>query len=152
LKIHRGLNWGIILLTAFSLVACAARKPVVDFGPFDSYAKAFLQNALEQGRTIEVQDLVMKFGATSSAQEQGYCIIQNDEPPTIVINETGWNSLSETSKTILIHHEMGHCVLGRSHYDASNGNRPASIMNTYALPSGFYTSFRTEYLRELFFP
>ena len=152
MKIRR---WGIGVIGVICsslVIGCSARKPQVDFGPFDSYAKAFLQNAADQGRSIEIQDLVMKFGTTASAQEQGYCLIQSDESPTITINETGWATLTETSRTILIHHEMGHCVLGRSHYDGNTGSRPASIMNTYALPAAYYTAYKSEYLHELFFP
>jgi hypothetical protein len=93
----------------------------------------------------------MHFGATDSAQEQGYCVLSSDASPTVVINEDVWNDLDAVEKEALIFHELGHCVLFRRHNSEKTGTgEPVTIMNPYAIDSYLYRAKLSYYYRELF--
>jgi hypothetical protein len=62
-----------------------------------------------------------------------------------------WNAASETSRQILVHHELGHCVLRRNHSSAVRASGAmASIMTPYILAAAVFSSDRSYYIGELF--
>lgn len=62
-----------------------------------------------------------------------------------------WNSVSETQKGLLTHHELGHCVLYRPHRsDLLSSGAYASIMYPIIMSSTTYTKNAAYYLEELF--
>lgn len=69
----------------------------------------------------------------------------------VTFDTTFWNSTSETQREILVHHELGHCVLGRPHTSAklSNGYA-ASIMTPIILGSSPYLNNLAYYQQELY--
>ena len=62
-----------------------------------------------------------------------------------------WNSVSETQRELLAHHELGHCVLYRGHRTAvlSSGNY-ASLMYPIIMRSSSYLDNYAYYQNELF--
>ena len=62
-----------------------------------------------------------------------------------------WNSVSETQREQLAHHELGHCMLYRGHRTAvlSTG-KPASLMYPSIFSSSTYMAGYDYYLSELF--
>ena len=62
-----------------------------------------------------------------------------------------WNSVSETQRELLVHHELGHCVLYRGHRTAvlSSGNY-ASLMYPIIMRSSTYLDNYAYYQDELF--
>jgi hypothetical protein len=62
-----------------------------------------------------------------------------------------WNSVSDTQKELLAHHELGHCVLYRAHRsDTLSGGAYASIMYPIIMSPSTYTSNYNYYQEELF--
>ena len=64
----------------------------------------------------------------------GTCIDYNDGTKKITIRQEYWTNLHSIIKKRLLYHELGHCVLNRSHYEAKV-NKIDSIMSPYI---GFY--------------
>lgn len=62
-----------------------------------------------------------------------------------------WNSVSETQREILAHHELGHCVLLRGHRTTTlPTGKYASVMYPTVLSSSTYTGNYGYYQEELF--
>jgi hypothetical protein len=62
-----------------------------------------------------------------------------------------WNSVSETQRELLAHHELGHCVLYRGHRsDVLSSGAYASIMYPVIMGSSTYTGNYDYYQNELF--
>ncbi len=62
-----------------------------------------------------------------------------------------WNSVSDTQKELLTHHELGHCILGRAHRnDLLTGGAYASIMYPIIMSTASYNSNYDYYQKELF--
>lgn len=69
----------------------------------------------------------------------------------IMISEDHWKRYSESSREMLMFHELGHCVLGRGHRDIVTPlDRPVSIMNSVMFSDYFYEQDRDYYIEELF--
>lgn len=93
-----------------------------------------------------------------------------DEANVIVIDSTFWQTSSETDKRSLVFHELGHCLLGRTHrtlyyqgagrsYDgglipdwsySTHPNWPLSLMHRSLVREDKFTPEKDYYLRELF--
>jgi hypothetical protein len=62
-----------------------------------------------------------------------------------------WNSVSDTQRELLAHHELGHCVLYRAHRTATlSGGAYASIMYPVIMGSSMYLGNYDYYQQELF--
>lgn len=61
----------------------------------------------------------------------------------IVVNVEKWEDLSETTRKVLIFHELGHCHLNQDHRDQS-------IMSTYILEDYIFHKYEKELYEELF--
>jgi hypothetical protein len=83
----------------------------------------------------------------------GVCYTQNGVGKLINIDPVYWSQIDEEGKELLMYHEFGHCVLGRSHrsdYMNMDGDYvPASIMNPYMFSSYMYSKHRKHYENEL---
>ena len=124
----------------------------------------------------EVEKYVLKF--INDASLQGINVIPDMDSPkleiriasldsygssTIGLCETGsnrrrvtfdpdfWNSVSETQKELLAHHELGHCVLYRGHRSETlSTGKYASIMYPIIMSTATYTANYAYYQEELF--
>tara|TARA_Y100000034_G_scaffold134332_1_gene202476 strand:- start:5458 stop:6255 length:798 start_codon:yes stop_codon:yes gene_type:complete len=73
------------------------------------------------------------------------------ETRTIYINNRFWERLNEIDRKILIYHELGHCVLERTHNHSFGENgKPNSIMSEFLIVDNDFVSKEEEYLKELF--
>ncbi len=64
----------------------------------------------------------------------------------ITINKFEWDIKPDCKKEILVYHELGHCLLNKTHSE-----NPNSIMYKYSnLDCDYYLEHRTELLDELF--
>jgi hypothetical protein len=80
----------------------------------------------------------------------GVCTL-GDGTPTITISKTQWDSLSEENKELLLFHEMGHCLLNRTHdNNESVARKWESIMLQWPQKISDYSQNKDEYLKELF--
>jgi len=100
-----------LILFTLCLIGCAESPLFTSIGAdFKSYVKMF--DDLYSGSWPPIE---IKFGQPSDASWAGECIQNEDGQKTIIIRETSWNKYCESQKRALIFHELGHCVLGRSH-------------------------------------
>lgn len=69
----------------------------------------------------------------------------------VTIDPDFWDKVSTTQKELLMHHELGHCVLYRPHRsDILQDNTYASIMYPIIMKSSWYTNKYNYYQNELF--
>jgi hypothetical protein len=69
----------------------------------------------------------------------------------VTFSPTFWNSVDDTQKELLSHHELGHCVLGRAHRtDLLTNGLPASIMYPVIFSDATYKNNYSYYQEELF--
>ena len=84
----------------------------------------------------------------------GKCLIYSDGMKRIVIDKDSWEEFDDSTREVLVFHELGHCHFGRKHDDSvfSMGdfeNIPESIMNTYILEKQWYDQLKNHYQDEL---
>ncbi len=118
------------------------------------FFQLFEREAYARGRSIDLREI----GITASIEEihrttgfVGLCSNQED-PNHIMIDEGFWNQASSMKKELIILHELGHCVLKRSHNDDAEGGVCKSIMRAgdTACIADYNKNTRAIYLDELF--
>ena len=73
---------------------------------------------------------------------------QRGPSKVIIISEETWANLCDAQKKSVVWHELGHCVLGRSHADQAT----ISYMIPDMVPCGFYETNDAELELEMFNP
>ena len=119
------------------------------------YFESFVEEAAKRGVDLEqMRDIVSGYiediddGAIS-----GQCRHDADAPDKVIIDRTFWMTAGNSSKEFLVFHELGHCMLGRSHLDTRDSNGFCiSIMHSTSevCTNGYSYSTRSKYLDELF--
>ena len=83
----------------------------------------------------------------------GYCDV-TAPVLTIRISKKYWKHASDLEREELVFHELGHCLLSRSHKegDIQTGNleMPTSVMKCCGMLGPFYKLFHKYYINELF--
>jgi len=124
-------------------------KKRFEVGDFDIYVDMFERDSVDYGKGIVVDDLIINFVDIEQTRDDrftlGRCIIKTGDNPLIVIDSDYWELLSDTSRVLLMYHEMGHCILRRSHRDSVD-----SIMNSTLISSYKFEQNKGELLTELF--
>lgn len=145
-----------------TLVACSKEQPLTLQKEYPgvepalwSYFEKFEIEAADRGVNIDLAAV----GITGSIERihahgtVGLCNHRLDQPNHVIIDMNFWQSASESSKELIIFHELGHCYLGRGHKDQKNEDGTcASIMRSgQGGCVDFYTnSNRDNYLDELY--
>jgi hypothetical protein len=145
-------NWVLLLAVVLAISACG-REPKLEIGrEFEPYVERFKLKGNEVGKPVSVNDLIVKFGQTEPKQD-GVCETSDHTTPTIIINERAWRQMEDLGRESLMFHELGHCILGRSHVmimNADEPNVPSSLMYPVAINLSIYAEKRDYYVRELF--
>jgi hypothetical protein len=128
---------------------------------FEKYYEAFVKAGKSVNRDVSVKNLIIEFGdpeeAGCSAKEKysvyGCCSKKSSRAPTVTVSPEKWDKGDETEHERLIFHELGHCILNRSHRDDFNGESQESsvmypVMERHM--NEYYNSHRKEYIKELF--
>ncbi len=163
------MGWDMVRLHAFGLSAfllvsasaCAPQEKEHEHflqvdAPFVDFVHNFEVSASEEGRSVQITDLVISFGSTPNLNETGVCEWAENETPRVVINERIWNTLNDYDRQEVIYHELGHCVLRRIHQNGTmmgyNGTLQiaASIMYPYRIAGSVYRDHMGHYHGELF--
>jgi len=116
--------------------------------------EAFEISAASRGRIINIQDegVGAIFDETTD-NAAGQCIAKANGDHYIRIDPDYWNKASAMEKEFLVFHELGHCILGRSHDDSSLAGGTCMSMMTSGLGGckiDYSLSTREEYIDELF--
>lgn len=120
-----------------------------------SHFEVFAAEANEFGIVIDFESMNVG-GYIENIQTTGtigQCRSYSDGSKNVVIDTRYWNRMNDTEREYVVFHELGHCVLGRSHVDTKdqNGNC-SSIMQSGEgdCESLYIESNRDELLEELF--
>lgn len=139
---------------SFLFLVCIGcfHKKIVSIEPrYQSYVDNFVSDAQKTGRTIEINDLIIKSVPQISDEIIGQCQRGINVTPRIVINYGHWKNFSNVEREELLYHELGHCILNRWHKnDTDSLGIPISIMYPYILPEMVYLKYREFFIMELF--
>ncbi|MDX1683632.1 MAG: hypothetical protein R3275_00260 [Saprospiraceae bacterium] len=131
--------------------------PVADPETLEYYFEKFETEAAVRGIIIDLEeyDLEARIDEIELPNVAGTCHYSSQYPNRVTIDMDFWNTSSILSREMVVFHELGHCVLYRSHReDAWSNGRCVSIMQS-GLGSCrllYNLENRTGYLDELFFP
>ncbi len=157
----------IALILMLGLSACAKDHPSkIEIDPrAQPYVNAFVIDGEKVGHTVFITDLTVEISDDIPSTLNGRCYRDTNKTPRVVLRRSQWDFLSEFEQKMLVYHELGHCLLNRTHNDAaiiveipifstvktrtvytSVMNHNASVMEYY------YTDMHGEenYLHELF--
>jgi hypothetical protein len=79
----------------------------------------------------------------------GWCFIFEN---IVGISRSYWNKIDDVDRTILINHELGHCLLGRVHEEPEAKDPISSIMEPELIDEDEYLDNQDYYDEELFSP
>lgn len=115
----------VLLLNLLLLfLACSKEKdkgfsPVYDVpAEFQPLVSSFIQQAAQHGDTLAINNLIIKY---DSSQSNAYCALCNslslqpDVQKIITVNPKVHCYNNAQEREALFFHELGHCILGRSH-------------------------------------
>jgi len=116
--------------------------------------RSFAKEAELRGRIINWNDEMIATQFTSIEDDAiGKCLIYEDGRRLINIDRDNWDKSSRLKKEFLIYHELGHCLLKRSHTNAMTLRGTClSIMNSgeNICITNYHSTSRKFYLDELF--
>lgn len=147
---------GVVLL----LAGCGRAASPEERAEFAPYLQRFSEYSKQFGRSIRAESEVTVIFAPLPSRHLGVCQEGFWQTPRVEINRTTWELANESSREILVFHELGHCLLGRGHLDnqvavasldrGSSVLIPVSLMSSHALSSAIYDDYKSYYLDELF--
>ena len=123
-------------------------------GPSDleTYIKRFEDRSNDSGRPTSTSGITVHF-ADLSGSVVGLCQRSSSTTSSsgdVSIDQRFWNKSDETTKEMLIDHELGHCALRRGHNSSMNGNKPTSLMYPQIFASRTFSDNYWDYIHELF--
>lgn len=150
----------VILILASVFSACFQDTPLTEEltnetnSALQSYYASFEREAALRGYDVDLDDLDL-VSTIEEIEEDGIagtCHYNSQESNRITIDLTFWQNANQSTRELVVFHELGHCVLFRDHLeDENNQNTCLSIMNSGT--SGCrvrYADNREYYLDELF--
>ncbi len=121
---------------------------------FKADLAAFIDEAKGQGRSITIDNLIIRFSDKLDSEILGECMAYNQGrlgTPTILINYKDYLSQSLPKRKVILFHELGHCVLWREHTNIWLPNGiVSSIMYPYDQEDWMYLNNWNYYMQELF--
>jgi predicted SprT family Zn-dependent metalloprotease len=138
----------LLLITLLVATACGKEQtPVFQYGrlvpaELETYVASFEKH---YGKSLEN----IRFDFVSLAKPTvGRCWMDEH---LVEFDKDYWDNANETTRELLVYHELGHCELRREHTDAKHTDyRPVSIMHPILLWYVEYLAHKQEYIDELF--
>jgi hypothetical protein len=136
------------LFLSVALVGCggfSTRKGFVD-PAFISYYKNFEIDELRFHGNGITHDISIKFADIKDPRGPQIAALCSDfvNPRLIEVDRLHWAGLSETSRKVLIYHELGHCELDLDH------TTDLTIMNQYLMNDTYFNSDPEGFISLLF--
>jgi hypothetical protein len=129
---------GIVVAIFLKLLACEKNSEPLIYQTepaIEVYIDRFVQEAALRGITIKKENLIAEFTSELATGVCGQCLtakkkIEQNQRKIIISNGLFcWSGAPNENREALVFHELGHCLLGRSHKDdLLPNNAPASIM------------------------
>lgn len=148
----------VCLFAAEGLQSCQQEEGLQPLVEIDEqlrpYFERFENEAAARGvDAIATAETSGKLEAIDGENTVGQCQHFSDSPNVVVVDPEYWQKATELEKEYLVFHELGHCLLQRSHLDSKNADGSClSIMqsgqNNCRMLYNYNT--RSEYLDELF--
>ncbi|MDW3646292.1 MAG: hypothetical protein R8P61_04440 [Bacteroidia bacterium] len=152
-----------VSLFLFVIFLCSCEAPIVNIESlFTDYVDRFEEEAAARGINIDFSEEGIEILLVDSTTYlyAGYCD-KDQTTHQITIQRNFWDNVTERDRERLLFHELGHCILNRSHKNGLTDDREfLSIMQGSGSQSQFfsvrnrfinYSGFRKDYyLDELF--
>lgn len=132
-------------------MGCGAVRPEsrLEIDPeLQPFVDTFVKEALDRGRVLIINNIVVKFGEPNLPKAVGVCV--NSLTPVIKIQKSFFDGNDSSIREVLLFHELGHCILHKNHDTAFVAGFPKSIMFPEVISGWHYEHNRKEYLDELF--
>lgn len=119
------------------------------------YLDAFRDEGEKRGWTIDISKISATLIERDNSTYTGLCSFDGRNYNSIVIDQAIWKTLDPFMKELVMFHELGHCVLERSHReviftDGTCGSIMRSGLGTCF--DNYNTNTRISYLNELYDP
>ena len=146
----------LTILTCLIICSCSKEaEPKIIEAELQIYFDSFVSEASAHG--IEIDLTLLDIGAYVQNIEFtgtiGQCISYSDGSNDVIVDARNWDQIDEEEKEYVVFHELGHCILKRSHNDTQDGNGVCqSIMQSGEglCQSRYNLNNRTTMLQELF--
>ncbi len=144
-----------IVFLLFILIATGCARPASDPGAFNTIDPTFNQYYASFSAAENNAQFYMPIALVSQVSPiVGRCVVYDDGHRQIEIDPAFWMGADQDTRTVLVWHELGHCVFNRTHNHSyfvdSGGNYCAfSIMNPYIFGDPCFTNNRVAYEQEL---
>ena len=149
-----------VVIALFVLLASCQKaestQPEVVVDPaFEAFFERFEAEGEARGMEVDLRSEAIGaiFSSQLAAGQAGLCTQYTSGVAIIEIKPSAWSGASDLQREHLIFHELGHCYLGRSHYDEADARGfCVSIMQSGegACRYHYRNDTRAEYLDELF--
>ena len=158
-KTHKMKAKIIILLLATLFWNSCAKEDIATSSSIDEalqpYFDTFVTEAIARGELIDLDDYYLQafIENIEGTDVVGQCSYSENSPRTVRIDRFYWRRATHLQKEFVVFHELGHCLLGRSHTDEENPSGTCiSIMESGLgnCNSNYNTATRSSYLDELF--
>ena len=137
--------WIRLILLAAMMTSCgkdALEDGVEDFKEANARHSAGFSDE-------EVDAVPIEFALLGSGVA-GLCVVfSNGLDPQIMVDQEFWDSANYDDRRSVVLHELGHCVIGRDHWDTELSSRPESLMFPAITDNMNYGSHEEEYQEEL---
>lgn len=144
-------NLFILLLTVGTWVPAFGGQVFKEAIPYIN-AFVYFGHAYGIETTEAVSKLTVTFVNVLPGTVIGLCYTDKDNP-IVFIRYDYWVQADLIHREQIIWHELGHCVLDRSHEEKMINSHPVSIMypdNTVVEDERYYLKHRFNYIKELF--
>lgn len=127
----------LLLLLLAGLTGCQSGsqpEPVQYSVPteVEPFVKSFRDEAKKRNNSVSTDNLIITFGTAVSEDICGECQLASGKTPRIVLNGDAfcWQQASQYERECLVFHELGHCLLARTHRTDKFANGAfVSLMN-----------------------
>lgn len=147
----------ITLFVLIALTACISPNTTETPSNYvvDSEAALYVESFVREAKAYNVNlpdlpNLHVLFVPSFSSSTFVATCTPHYQRPTIHISEEHWSSKSENEKEVIMFHELGHCLLHRSHNETVVNSVPTSLMFPIQLSDAVYEPRRAAYIHELF--
>lgn len=146
------MKYLIIVIFLGLVTGCGQGGPKVDSG-----AKAYYDQFMAEAGSHRVaipdwrnNNLNVVIQGITDPDVAGTCDISAGSYE-VTLDSDYWALADDDEKTMLVFHELGHCLLDRDHRtDLNSDGMPVSIMNPYLFDSVYFHDHYASYVNELF--
>ena len=131
-----------VSLLIIAIFLCSCEEPIVNIeSVFTDYIDRFEEEAATRGVNVDFSEegIEILLVDSTSYLYAGYCD-KDQETHQITIQRNYWDNVTERDRERLLFHELGHCILNRSHKNGLTDDREfLSIMQGSGSQSQYYS-------------